>query len=151
MVGNDCCKPSSSKHRSTAEGVKDIPGLINEARVALTDGRQQGHLSVSGPAGSLLTGGSGKHMVTDPPERRALLKRCIYSSIDAYDTRQHRCMRLDRFSWWSISYPPPCLFCCCFFASENFRTRKINMWWSFNCIAMIWNWHFFLNCLNQQV
>lgn len=66
MVGNDCCKPSCSKHRSTAEGVKDIPGLINEARVALTDGRQQGHLSVSGPAGSLLTGGSGKHMVTDP-------------------------------------------------------------------------------------
>lgn len=66
MVGNDCCKPSRSKRRSTAEGVKDIPGLINEARVALTDGRQQGHLSVSGPAGSLLTGGSGKHMVTDP-------------------------------------------------------------------------------------
>lgn len=43
---------------------KGTHGLINEACLALTDGGQQGHLSVSSPAGILLTGGNGKHMVT---------------------------------------------------------------------------------------
>lgn len=45
-------------------GEKKTLGLINEACLALTNGRQQGHLSVSSPAGILLTGGNGKHMVT---------------------------------------------------------------------------------------
>lgn len=59
------------------------------------------------------------------PERVALLKWCIYSSIDAYDTRQHRCMRLDRFSWWSISYPPPCFFfLLLFFCQCEFKNKK---------------------------
>lgn len=103
-------------------GKKDTLGLINEACLALTDGRQQGHLSVSSSAGILPTGGNGKHMVTT-------LRKEEHYSRGAY-TQILMHMIADVFATGSILVRKYQLPSSMFYSQWEFKDKRDQMWLS---------------------